>query len=532
MELLAHLIDIAGRRTYPARITIRQQRIADIQRLQRDPASGPLPYALPGFVDSHIHIESSMLVPSEFARLAVRHGTVATVSDPHEIANVMGIEGIDFMIDDGNRVPFKFFFGAPSCVPATVFETAGAAIDSQAIGQLLARPDIYYLAEMMNYPGVLNHDPEVTRKLAAAKAANKPVDGHAPGLLGQDAISYAAAGITTDHECTTLDEAEQKLQQGMKIQIREGSAAKNFGALYPLIDRYPESIMFCSDDKHPDELCESHINALVRRAIAANCDIYNVLRAACLNPIDHYCLPVGRLRVGDPADLIIVESTETWTVRETYIDGQKVAEQGKSLIERVPTPQINRFGCHRKQPSDFVLRRSDEAALAIEAIDGSLLTNSVHVNPARDPDIAILAVVNRYHDAPTAKCFVRGFGVRCGAIASCVGHDSHNIIAVGRDEAALSRAVNLVIDHRGGISAVDDEADRVLPLPVAGIMTTEDGDVVAAEYKRIDQFVKAALGSTLTSPFMTLSFMALLVIPSLKLSDRGLFDAAAFELIG
>lgn len=531
MELFANLIDIPARNAFPARITIREQRIADIRRLQHDTPSETLPYALPGFIDAHIHIESSMLVPSEFARLAVRHGTVATVSDPHEIANVMGVEGVDFMIEDGNRVPLKFFFGAPSCVPATAFETSGATIDSGAIAKLLARDDIYYLAEMMNYPGVLHGDEEVFAKLEAAKKVGKPIDGHAPGLIGQDAITYAAAGITTDHECTTLAEAEHKLKHGMKILIREGSAAKNFEALYSLIDRFPDSIMFCSDDKHPDELSESHINELVRRAIALGCDMYNVLQAACINPIDHYRLSVGRLRVGDPADFILVKDLDEWTVAETYIDGQKVAQKGDSLIEPVATPVINRFDCHPKVPDQFVLPRTESPTLAIEAIDGSLTTNSTMVNPVSDPDVAILAVVNRYQDAPVAKCFIRGFGIQRGAIASCVGHDSHNIIAVGSDPAELSRAVNLVIQNQGGISAVIENEDQVLPLPVAGIMTTVDGETVAAEYKRIDKMAKEKLGVTLTAPFMTLSFMALLVIPSLKLSDQGLFDAEAFKLI-
>lgn len=529
MEIFANLIDIKGRATYPARITIKDDRIADIRRLQHNTDADILPYVLPGFVDAHVHIESSMLVPSEFARLAVRHGTVATVSDPHEIANVMGVAGIDFMIDDGNKVPFKFFFGAPSCVPATSFESAGATIDSDSIARLMARDDIHYLAEMMNYPGVLSGDAEIISKLDAAKQAGKPIDGHAPGLTGQDGIDYAAAGITTDHECTTLAEAEHKLKNGMKIQIREGSAAKNFGALFPLIDRYPDSIMFCSDDKHPDDLTESHINALVRRSIDCGCELYNVLRAACINPVEHYGLAVGTLSVGDPADFIVVEDIDNWTVAETYIAGKLVAKQGESRIEPVTSPVINHFNCQRKTPNDFKLSRDEVPTRAIEAIDGSLVTNSITVNPATDADLATLVVVNRYRDAPVAQCFIRGFGIQRGAIASCVGHDSHNILAVGIDEHEICAAVNQIIDHRGGIAAVEGDQRRILPLPVAGIMTTADGDTVARQYKQIDEMAKSQLGITLSAPFMTLSFMALLVIPSLKLSDRGLFDAESFQ---
>ena len=531
MEIFANLIDIPGRNTYPARITVKDGRIADIRRLQHNTDASILPYVLPGFVDAHVHIESSMLVPSEFARLAVRHGTVATVCDPHEIANVMGVEGIDFMIEDGNQVPFKFCFGAPSCVPATEFESAGATIDSRAIAELLARDDIHYLAEMMNYPGVLGGDPEVLRKLEAAKQIGKPIDGHSPGLTGQDAIDYATAGITTDHECTTLAEAEHKLTNGMKIQIREGSAAKNFEALYPLIDRYPDSIMLCSDDKHPDDLNESHINALVRRAIDAGCDRYNVLQAACINPVDHYRLSVGTLKVGDPADYIVVEDIETWKVEETYIDGQLVARRGESRIDPVSTPVINKFNCQPKSSADFKLERNDEQASAMEAIDGSLVTNSIKVNPTTASDVATLVVVNRYRDAPVAKCWIRGFGIRRGAIASCVGHDSHNILAVGIDENEICAAVNRVIKNRGGIVAVNGNDQQTLSLPVAGIMTTADGDTVAREYGEIDKMAKAILGITLSAPFMTLSFMGLLVIPSLKLSDKGLFDANEFQFV-
>lgn len=531
MHIDGNLIDIPSRQIFASRVTVSEGKIADIQRISDGSVDPKLPYLLPGFVDSHIHIESSMLVPSEFARLAVRHGTVATVSDPHEIANVLGVEGVDFMIRDGRKVPLKFFFGAPSCVPATSFETSGATLDSADVADLLRRDDIWYLAEMMNYPGVLNSDPEVMRKLAAARAAGKPVDGHAPGLMGADAISYIEAGISTDHECTSLAEAEHKLKHGMKILIREGSAAKNFDALYPLIDRAPMSIMFCSDDKHPDELAVSHINALVRRALEIGCDLFNVLRAACLNPVEHYGLPVGRLRLDDPGDFVVVGDLESWDVLQTFIDGEPVAEQGREQFQRVATPEINQFQCQPKSSTEFALARTDQPTVVMEAIDGSLFTNSLTLRPSDDPDLATLAVVNRYHDAPVATCFIRGFGIRRGAIASCVGHDSHNILAVGANADEICHAVNLVIQHRGGIAAVHAGEEHVLPLPIAGIMTGEAGDSVAAAYQRLDRFAKQQLQSTLTAPFMTLSFMGLLVIPALKLSDRGLFDAQTFQFV-
>ncbi len=537
MEINANLIDIAARRIVASRVTIGDATIADIVPLDRALVVDTLPFILPGFIDAHIHIESSMLVPSEFARMAVRHGTIATVSDPHEIANVIGIEGIDFMMEDASKVPLKFFFGAPSCVPATEFETAGARIDSLQVERLLARDEIRYLAEMMNYPGVLCEDPEVMRKLASAKKAGKPIDGHAPGLRGDDAIRYIQAGITTDHECTTLEEAEHKLKHGMKILIREGSAAKNLAALYTLIDRYPQAIMLCSDDKHPDELADSHIDAMVRWAMKNGCDMFHLLTAACINPIDHYSLPVGRLRVGDPADFILVDDLDSWEVTTTFIDGRCVFEHGQSRIDRVDTPVINHFHCHDKSPAEFAIPAIKPMVRVIKAIDGSLITESFEatvdaelgfLQPSLDDDILKLTVVNRYRDAPPATAFVNGFGLRQGAIASSVGHDSHNILAVGTSDEYLAEVVNLIIQHQGGIAAVNGERQCILPLPVAGIMSIADGQTVASEYRQIDAFAKRKLGSKLSAPFMTLSFMALLVIPTLKLSDRGLFDGEKF----
>lgn len=504
-----------------------------------------LHYILPGFIDSHVHIESSMLVPSEFARLAVVHGTVGTVSDPHEIANVCGLKGVEFMIENGKTVPFKFNFGAPSCVPATVFETSGAIMNSKDVEHLLERDDILYLSEMMNYPGVLHEDEEVMKKIAAAHRLQKPVDGHAPGLRGEEAKKYIAAGITTDHECFTEAEALDKLQNGMKIIIREGSAAKNFEALIPLLQDYPEQVMFCSDDKHPDSLVLSHINQLCSRAVAKGIDVFKVLRAACVNPVLHYNLNVGLLREGDPADFIMVEDLEMFDVIQTYIDGVLVADNEESLIKTTKAGTINNFSCSKKQPRDFAVPFEIKYSMlpVMEALDGQLITNRIMVKPHIEnekitsdtgDDILKIVVVNRYRDAPVAKAFIKNIGLKKGALASSVAHDSHNIVAVGVDDESICEAVNRIIASNGGVTATWCENGEwkgaTLALPVAGLMSNEDGYEVAQAYTDIDYMAKE-LGSELSAPFMTLSFMALLVIPHLKLSDLGLFDGDSFSLV-
>ncbi len=536
MHIKSNLVDIPARRIYPASLTVSNGRITEITELPPG-SSVPDNYLLPGFIDAHVHIESSMLVPTAFARLAVVHGTVATVSDPHEIANVCGLPGVDFMIENGRQSPFKFYFGAPSCVPATTFETAGAALHATDIAALLARPEIKYLSEMMNFPGVLHGDPEVMAKIAAAQAMDKPIDGHAPGLRGADAKRYIEGGvstdgkvvISTDHECFTAAEALDKLNLGMKILIREGSAARNFEALADLLRDHSKQMMFCSDDKHPDSLVAGHINSLCARAVAKGIDLFNVLQAACINPVEHYKLDVGLLRVGDPADFIIVRELNRFEVLETVIDGERVAENGKSLIPaagRIPDP-INQFQCSLRQRSDF--HYDNHQLPVIEALDGQIVTGK---RPGSHDmrDTLKIVVVNRYHNAPVSKAFIANFGLKRGAIASSVAHDSHNIVAVGADDDSICRAVNAVINSRGGISCVSDELEMILPLPVAGLMSSEDGYDVATAYTAIDAAAKS-LGSTLGAPFMTLSFMALLVIPHLKLSDLGLFDGDSFSLI-
>lgn len=539
-SIAGRLVDVQQQTIYPAKVVVNEEKIVSIKKIP-DSELPTQDYILPGFIDSHVHIESSMLVPSEFARLAVVHGTVATVSDPHEIANVCGLEGVEFMIENGKTVPFKFNFGAPSCVPATIFETAGAALNSKDVEKLLQRDEIKYLSEMMNFPGVLSGDVEVIKKIAAAHRLGKPVDGHAPGLRGEDAKKYIAAGMTTDHECFTREEALDKLRHGMKIIIREGSAAKNFEALIDLLHDYPDQMMFCSDDKHPDSLVLGHINQLCARAVEKGIDIFNILKAACVNPVHHYNLDVGLLREGDPADFIMVKDLEKFEVVKTFINGELVAENGISNIKTSKSGIVNNFSCSKKEITDFeVPFTTPHSPLAvIEALDSQLITNKLSFEPKvtdgkivsdTERDILKIVVVNRYQNAPVAKAFIKNFGLKQGALASSVAHDSHNIVAVGVDDEDICDAVNMVIEHRGGVSLVKHNLRMIIPLPVAGLMSNEDGYHVAQQYSMIDKEAKEA-GSTLGSPFMTLSFMALLVIPHLKLSDLGLFNGDRFGFV-
>lgn len=535
--ITGQLIDLFQRKIYPAEIDIKDGIISSIRETEKISDQ----YIMCGFIDAHIHIESSMLVPTAFAQMAVVHGTVATVSDPHEIANVCGEEGVHYMIANSKLVNFKFHFGAPSCVPATAFETAGATLDAVAVERLLNNPDIWYLSEMMNYPGVLYKDEQVMAKIAAAQKAGKPVDGHAPGMRGDDVLTYAGAGISTDHECYTLDEALDKVKAGMHILIREGSAAKNYAALADLLKLHPEQVMFCSDDKHPDDLAVSHINALVKRSLQRGYDLYDILRAASVNPVAHYKLPVGQLRVGDAADFIIVDNLEELNVKQTYINGQLVAENGKSMLVDVAADTINNFkATHRKEVDFAVPTALTKATIrVIEAHEGQLITKELQL-PATiknkqivsdtNRDILKMAVVNRYEpDAPVAVAFIKNFGLRHGALASTVAHDCHNIVVVGVDDESICAAVNALVDSKGGISvARSRDLVDTMPLPVGGLMSAGNGYNVAKGYTKMNKYARY-LGTPLHAPFMTMSFMALLVIPSLKLSDKGLFDGTKFE---
>ncbi|PMD94508.1 adenine deaminase [Siphonobacter sp. BAB-5405] len=537
-EISGQLVDIPGRVIRPVTILIENGVISQIQ----DNPQAPLQYLMPGFVDAHVHVESSMLSPAQFARLAVPHGTVGTVSDPHEIANVLGVPGVEWMIDSARKVPFHFCFGAPSCVPATPFETAGAVVTPSDVEYLLSQyPEVGYLAEVMNFPGVINGDPDMRAKISIAQELGYPVDGHAPGLRGEAARQYIAAGCQTDHECFTAEEALDKLQYGMKILIREGSAAKNFDALIPLLPEHYANLMFCSDDKHPDGLVLGHINLLVKRALALYPDrLFEILLMACLNPVEHYRLPVGQLREGDSADFIVVDSLTDFNILQTFIKGECVAESGQSRIPSYLSEPINHFQATEKSPADFQIPfpGSEAQVRVIEVLDGQLITNALTetvavtndlVGTDTERDVLKIAVINRYADVPPAVAFIRNFGLKKGALASCVAHDSHNIVAVGVDDESIAQAVNLIIQEKGGIAAVDELEALVLPLPVAGILSGEDGYWVAEQYATLDAFAKQQLGCTLASPFMSLSFMALLVIPSLKLSDKGLFNGDTFQ---
>lgn len=530
------VVDVLAGRIFSG--TVHVSAAGRIESIKEEDVAGSDRFILPGFVDAHVHVESSMMVPSEFARFAAPYGTVATVSDPHEIANVLGADGVRFMVENGRRVPFKFHFGVPSCVPATAFETCGATLDAAAVDGLFDELGLGYLTEVMNFPGVLAGDADLLAKIEAARRRGFPVDGHAPGLRGEVAARYSAAGPSTDHECVTVDEALDKIAAGMKILIREGSAAKNFAALHTLFRSHPASCLFCTDDLHPDSLAHGHIDRIVARAVAEGHELMAVVRAATANPVHHYRLPVGLLRSHDPADFIVVDDLHDFRVRRTYIDGRLVAEDGQPRFERVAVQPVNRFGATGKRVEDFFLPAHGPTVRVIEAFDGQLVTGELHL-PAKVEhdglvadvahDVLKIAVVNRYHDAPPAVGFVRGFGLKCGAIAASVAHDSHNVVAVGATDRELCAAVNAVIAARGGLAVADGDRADVLELEVAGLMSA-DGDAVAAGYARLDLLARE-LGSPLSAPFMTLSFMPLLVIPALKLSDRGLFDGRAFRFV-
>lgn len=561
MIITGYILDPLHRRKYSGTIRIENGKITSIT--EHDvPLDAPT--ILPGFVDAHVHIESSMLVPSEFARIAVVHGSVGTISDPHEIANVLGLDGVRFMLRNGQTTPFKFVFGAPSCVPATLYETAGAVLTHDDIAELFDVDGLAYLSEMMNFPGVIFNDESVHAKLTVARERNRPIDGHAPGLTGEKAQLYANAGISTDHECCTLEEAIEKIQLGMKILIREGSAAKSFDALHPLFSLHPESIMLCSDDKHPNDLVEGHINLLVKRALTHGYDVFDVLRAASVLPVLHYRLhssqqkdvshsapEIGLLQVGDSADFIVIDSLSSFRILKTFINGICVAENGVSHVPRASLSETpNFFSCTATTPDDFALAANTGTHIrVIEALDGQLITNEIVMPISEDMisgntlqsdverDILKIAVVNRYQthkaeeqhsDIRPAVAFVKNIGLRSGAVASCVAHDCHNIIVVGVSDQDIATAVNAIIEHRGGISVVDENGTaHVLPLPVAGIMSADDGHYVAKAYTNLDALAKK-LGTTLSAPFMTISFLALLVIPKLKLSDQGLFNGESF----
>jgi adenine deaminase len=534
-RIYANIVDIRDKRIFAGYIELDVNGI--IADVVEDSSIVVSQFILPGFIDAHIHIESSMVVPYEFAKIALKHGTVATISDPHEIANVLGVEGVDYMLDNAKNAGLKFHFGAPSCVPATTFETSGARIGPDAIKELLLREDIWYLSEMMNYPGVLYKDKEVMEKIAVAKELGKPIDGHAPGLRGEEAITYINAGITTDHECFTYEEALHKVNNGMKILIREGSAAKNFQALHPLIKQFPDKVMFCSDDMHPDELLLGHINRLVKRSLDLGYDLFDILRIACLNPVEHYNMDVGTLGIGDKADFIIVDDLKQFNILSTYLNGIQYFDGDVVNLPNKVHIAKNKFNIGLKTESDFISPYTETPAPIINAMDGQLITEKTYEVPTlenghfiadQNRDILKIVVVNRYAEAHVAVGFIKNMGIKDAAFASTVAHDSHNIICVGTNDHLITKCVNQIIDAKGGLAFVSNNLSKVIPLPVAGLMSTEPCEVIGKDYEAIDKMVKNA-GSQLKSPFMTLSFMALLVIPKIKISDLGMFDAEKFE---
>jgi adenine deaminase len=531
----ANIIDIINKKIYSGEILVNGSRIKKITPTRNTYKI----FVIPGLIDAHIHIESSMLVPSEFSRLAVRHGTVATVSDPHEIANVLGIEGIKLMHSNGGKVPFKFYFGVPSCVPATEFETSGNKIDLEEIEELFINYKFKYLAEVMNFPGVINYNENIISKINLAKKLNKKIDGHAPGLVGTDLMKYISHGISTDHETELIEEGREKIQKGMKILIREGSAAKNFNDLIPLLKEYPERIMLCSDDLHPDDLKEGHINKLIKMGIDSGYDLFNLIRSATLNPSEHYNLETGLLRENDPADFVLIDNPENFNVIATYIDGEKVYENGVIKINSIKEQEKNVFNCDKIKPGQLKIKARSGKINTIEAFDKQLFTKKRltdatvkdgFVMTDIDKDLLKIVVYNRYYKSVPAISFIKGFGLKKGAIAGTVAHDSHNIIAVGVSDEDIASAINRLIELKGGILLTEEGKFDEIQLSIAGILTDRDGNIIADEYTRLNKRAKV-MGSSLNAPFMTLSFMALLVIPELKLSDKGLFDVKKFSFI-
>ncbi len=534
MKIYGQLVDIHNRDIYPAAVSVLSGKINQIERMD----TAPDIYIMPGLIDAHIHIESSMVTPGAFAMTAVKHGTCGVVSDPHEIANVLGIDGVEFMVNDAKKVPLNFFFGAPSCVPATNFETNGASLNHGDIQKLLKRKEIKYLSEMMNFPGVINNDLEVIKKIECAKELGKPIDGHAPGLSGESLKKYVSAGISTDHECSNLQEAKEKISLGMKILIREGSAARNLNSLKELFNTNPDMVMLCSDDLHPEMLRKRHINKLIGELISEGYDAFDVLRSATINPSKHYNLDAGLLRPGDDADFILVDGLETMNVLETWIKGKRVFSDGKVLFNYIESSPVNNFNCQPLGEKDIrVMNRWGEVRIIV-AVEGELLTGEIHhsfiksehISSDIDNDILKIVVKDRYKDSPPAVGFIKGFGLKRGAFASSIAHDSHNIISVGTNDRDIVKSINEIVRLKGGLAISNGGKIKSLQLNIGGIMTTRSCEEIGQDYENLNELVMS-LGCAMKAPFMTLSFMALLVIPDLKIGDRGLFDVKKFEQV-
>ena len=566
MKFTAYILDVLTDSVYPARITIEAGIFKEIVPIHvtEETKIDVEGLMLPGFIDSHIHIESSMMTPAQFAKIAVRHGTTAVVCDPHEIANVCGIEGIEFMIENASTVPFNFYFAAPSCVPATAFETSGAILDSDDIEFLLQKDEIVALAEMMNFPGVIGQDSEVLRKLELARKYKKPIDGHAPLVSGKDLDKYIEQGIVTDHECSSFQEAMEKKQKGMKIMVRDGSSAKDMEALFDFSERIehyknqdsfgiiPNEVLsrrlhspifdfIVSDDKHPNDLIRGHLNESVKKAADLGIDIIKAIEMVTINPAAHFDLDAGSIVTGAKADFIIIDNLNDLNILKTYISGECVFDGEEVLFDIGEVEVENSITSDEKFAEDFdVYFDGDECKVnVIECTDGDLLTKKATarlitkdgiVQPDIFQDILKIAVVERYGSNTVANGFIKGFGLKKGAIASSIAHDSHNIVVVGYSSEMMAEAVNTVIENKGGIAVVSEDFEDSLSLPIAGLMSNEDAYDIAKKLDILHRMA-SALGCKLDSPFMTMAFMSLLVIPSIKLSDKGLFDGDSFEFM-
>jgi adenine deaminase len=530
-----NLVDVVREAVFPARIETSHGIITLIERVDKEFRD----FLVPGLIDAHIHIESSLLSPSRFAEAAVPHGTTAVIADPHEIANVLGLEGIDYMVRDAAAVPLRFYFTAPSCVPATPFETSGAVLGPREVEKLLERDNFIALGELMNYPGAIRGDPDVIAKIDVARRLRKPVDGHCPLLSGEPLRAYVGLGISTDHECTTAAEALEKHALGMRVMVREGSVSKDLEALAPFARDH--EFLLVSDDLLLPDLLRGHLDRSLAAAVSLGIDPFRALRAATINPARHYGLPLGLLEAGRMADIVRVADLGSFRILEVYIGGRRAAGQGRPTFVARPEPLPGRLSVRERSPRDFAVRASGPSAKvrSIGLVKDSLLTQSLKatlsvedglVMPDADRDILRIAVVNRYRDAPVANGFVTGFGLKDGAIAGSVAHDSHNIIAVGAGAGDVADAVNRVIREGGGFSACASGRGAILPLPVAGLMSAEPAAAVGETLDRLHAMAEAQ-GSTIPRPFMAMSFLSLLVIPSLKIGDRGLFDVDAFRFV-
>jgi len=521
---------IAGFGSYPAK------RVVDMKGR----------FVAPGFIDAHVHIESSMSCPAEFARCVLPHGTTTVAADPHEIANVLGAEGIGYMIDSSKDQPVNIYYTLPSCVPATDMETSGAKLGADDLLPFMNNSQIIALAEMMNFPGVIYRDNEVLRKIEGMKKQRKPVDGHAPGLTGRDLHAYISAGISSDHECTTEKEAKEKLNAGMHIMIREGTGAKNLKNLLPIINRQTSRrLMWCTDDRHPHDIIkEGHIDFIVRSAIRMGLDPLTAIQMATINTAEYFGLNnVGAIGPGRQADLVVFSDIKNPVIEEVYFRGNLAAREGKILPEIKKPAPLNIWPSMNVDIDkiDFSIPAVSRQARVIEIIPHQLITGQSLIKVAVSGNSAIsdikrdilkIAVVERHKGTGnTAVGFVRGFDLKQGALASSVAHDSHNIIIVGTNDEDMKTALEAVFKMGGGLAAASNGKILAnLSLPIAGLMSLQPVKTIK---EKLDNLIDISreFGSSLNDPFMTLSFLALPVIPELKITDKGLVDVAKFRIV-